>query len=162
MNKELEMDVDFSRLNAEGKQAEILLNETYPFIIGDKEYQIGALVPYTSWKISLAINKIQKAEATIDGMLGALGANIPLLAEVIALAVLNDPDKFGAELDELKMALLRSKDYRNWFDIVRIIFEKLDFGFFFLITRQIEQLSTMTKKMTKEQQKLLAPQLSLG
>lgn len=146
------MEQEGLKLMAEGKQAEILTNEPTYITIGDKEYAITALVPNTQWKISLLINKMQKAESSIEGILGAMGTNIPVLAEIIALAIINDETRFKAELEELKHELLMSQDYHQWFDIVRIIFEKLDFGFFFLITKQIEQLSTMARKMTKEEQ----------
>jgi hypothetical protein len=148
------------RLEAEGRQAEALINEPTIVLIGGKEYGIRAFSPYISWLISSKINKIQKAETNIESLIGVLANNIPILAEVIAIAILNDKDRIEKELEELKTELLLSNDYYKWLEYVKIIFEKIDFSFFFLITRQIEQLSTMAKKMTKQQHELLMQQRS--
>lgn len=153
---------DEIRLNAELKQAEVLLNSPTKITIGGKDYMITAMCPWVSWRLSASINSVQRAEATIDSLIGALANNIPVLAEVIAIAILNDKQRIETELEDLKMELLLSKDYYCWMDAIKIIFEKIDFGFFFLITKQIEQLSTMATKMTKEQHELLMQKRSLA
>lgn len=128
--------------------ADIILNNKDSVCIGGNTYLIGALRYYTKWKISDLITKMELADESIVTLIEAMGKNIPVMAEIISLAILNDRACIEDEekLSSLKYKIMDSSDGMEWGDALNIVFSKLDTGFFFGLTEMIKELNSMNSK----------------
>jgi len=125
-----------------------IINDTKDIIsIGGNDYAIGALRYYTKWRISSLITKIELSDTNIINLVEAMALNVPLMAEILALAIVNDRVKIErGEAEEIKWALTDSAENMEWGLALRTIFSKLDTGFFFGLTEMVRELNGLNDK----------------
>lgn len=121
------------------------------------EWEIRGLKPGTQWKIAEEACKIVKNENMAMGdVIKQFAVNMPAVAKVIALALLNDKEKIEHDLQRVYDALLWG-DYelRDWATILFEILGMIDVDFFLASTDAVKTIRTMTleRKMTMEELK---------
>lgn len=121
-----------------------LMNDTPITVsLGNKTCKITALKPGTQWLIAEEACKIIKGEnLSMGDVIKEFSTNLPCVARVIALAILNDKDRINGEeyntvLDTL---LWGDSDMRDWTMIIVEILNLIDVDFFFASTNAIQTI----------------------
>lgn len=105
----------------------VKLNET-------EEWKITALKPAVKWRIAEVARKIKETSSDTESVLLEMANSMPLLAEALTLALLNDKDRI--ESDEYKQVyelLMWETDDRNWGNLFLEVLGLLDIDFFLRI-----------------------------
>lgn len=129
----------------------VKLNET-------KEWKITALKPAVKWRIAEVARKIKESNSDTESVLMEMANSMPLLAEVLTLALLNDKERI--ESDEFKQIyemLMWETDDKNWGNLFLEVLGLLDVDFFFTNIElvQIFQKMTTERKLKMEEQRQL-------
>ncbi|HPT40449.1 MAG TPA: hypothetical protein PLQ44_02500 [Candidatus Paceibacterota bacterium] len=129
----------------------VKLNET-------EEWKITALKPAVKWRIAEVARKIKESNSDTESVLMEMANSMPLLAEVLTLALLNDKDRI--ESDEFKQIyemLMWETDDKNWGNLFLEVLGLLDVDFFFTNIElvQIFQKMTTERKLKMEEQRQL-------
>ena len=96
-------------LKNKARLAEVVLNKKDTVSIAGENFGIGALSYYTKWMISDLITKMELEDDNIVTLVQAMSVNIPVMAEILALAILNSREQIESDaLDELKFKILDS------------------------------------------------------
>lgn len=129
-----------------------IMNDT-PTVVKLKgtEWRIRALKPGTQWLIAEEACKIAKGEnLSMGDVIKEFATNIPAVARVITLALLNDKeringDEYQAVYDQL---LWGDYDIKDWAELLVDILNLLDVDFFFASTNVIATVrqQTLTRK----------------
>ena len=133
----------------------VKLNET-------KEWAITALKPAVKWRIAEVARKIKESNNDVESVLLEMANSMPLLAEAITLALLNDKDRI--ESDEFKQVydlLMWETDDKNWGGLFLEILGLLDIDFFFTnieLVMIFQKMTTERKIKIAEQKQLLQGQ----
>lgn len=134
-------------LKNKARLAEVVLNKKDTVSIAGENFGIGALSYYTKWMISDLITKMELEDDNIVTLVQAMSVNIPVMAEILALAILNSREQIESDaLDELKFKILDSTNGVEWANALQVIFSKLDTGFFFGLTEMVKGLNSMNNK----------------
>lgn len=135
-----------------------VMNDTPTLIkLKGTEFEIKALKPGTQWLIAEEACKIIKQEKMSMGdVIKELAGNLPSVAKIITLAVLNDKERIRNEYDKVYDTMMWG-DYsqRDWLYLLVEIMKLLDVDFFFASTNLIETLrhQTLSRKTMMEEQK---------
>lgn len=133
-------------LENKNRLAEIVTDSKTIVKVGDKEYPMGALTYYAKWEISKRITSLELSEANITTLIEAMAVNIPLLAEILAIAILRDRESIDKGLNDLKNDIMDVADELEWHTIISEIIRLLDVGFFFTLTEMIKAINSMNSK----------------
>lgn len=133
-------------LENKNRLAEIVTDSKTIVKVGDKEYPMGALTYYAKWEISKRITSLELSEANITTLIEAMAVNIPLLAEILAIAILRDRESIDKSLNDLKNDIMDVADELEWHTIISEIIRLLDVGFFFTLTEMIKAINSMNSK----------------
>lgn len=125
-----------------------IMNDT-PTVVKLKgtEWRIRALKPGTQWLIAEEACKIAKGEnLSMGDVIKEFATNIPAVARVITLALLNDKeringDEYQAVYDQL---LWGDYDIKDWAELLVDILNLLDVDFFFASTNVIATVRQQT------------------
>lgn len=122
------------------------------------EWEIRGLKPAVQWMIAEEACKIVKGEKQAMGdVIREFANNLPSVAKVITLALLNDKwrieDKgwFQKVYDELMWG---DYEIRDWAVLLAEILKMIDMDFFFESTNVVQMIRKMTldRKMTRKEQ----------
>lgn len=133
----------------------VKLNET-------EEWKITALKPAVKWRIAEVARKIKETSSDTESVLLEMANSMPLLAEALTLALLNDKDRI--ESDEYKQVyelLMWETDDRNWGNLFLEVLGLLDIDFFFTnieLVQIFQKMTTERKTKLAEQRQLLQGQ----
>ena len=111
--------------------------------LGSTEWKIRALKPGTQWMIAEeACNIIKKEKLSMGDVIKEFSANIPSVAKVITLALLNDKNKIhGKEYQQVYDQLLWGDyDIKDWATLLVEILNLIDVDFFFASTNVIQTI----------------------
>lgn len=119
--------------------------------LGGTEWKIRALKPGTQWMIAEeACNIIKKEKLSMGDVIKEFSANIPSVAKVITLALLNDKNKIhGKEYQQVYDQLLWGDyDIKDWATLLVEILNLIDVDFFFASTNVIQTIRSqaLTRK----------------
>lgn len=127
--------------------AEIMLDKKTPIVLGGKTYEIGALTYYAKWLISDRITQMELENSELTNLIQCMAADIPLMAECIAIGILVKRERIERELNNLKFELMDNiVDGEEWIKAITTIFAKLDCGFFFGVTEMVRAINSMNDK----------------
>lgn len=119
--------------------------------LGGTEWKIRALKPGTQWMIAEeACNIIKKEKLSMGDVIKEFSTNIPSVAKVITLALLNDKNKIqGKEYQQVYDQLLWGDyDIKDWATLLVEILNLIDVDFFFASTNVIQTIRSqaLTRK----------------
>ena len=119
--------------------------------LGSTEWKIRALKPGTQWMIAEeACNIIKKEKLSMGDVIKEFSTNIPSVAKVITLALLNDKNKIhGKEYQQVYDQLLWGDyDIKDWATLLVEILNLIDVDFFFASTNVIQTIRSqaLTRK----------------
>lgn len=141
-----------------------LMNDTPTLVkLAGTVWEIHALKPGTQWLIAEEACKILKNEnMSMGDVIRQFAVNMPSVARVVTLALLNDKRKiYGAEYalvyDQLMWGEYKLKD---WAQLLFEILNLIDVDFFFASTDVIATVrqTTLNRKMTAQEQKSSRPE----
>jgi hypothetical protein len=144
MSKKILTEKD--HLENKARLAEIVTDEKTIVKVGDNEYEIGALTYYAKWQISSRITKLELADAQLSTLIQSMAVNLPLLAEILGIAILRDRQKIETGLDGLKWDIMDCANTLDWHNLLITIIKKLDTGFFFTLTELVRGINSMNDK----------------
>lgn len=134
-----------------------ILNDS-PTIVKLKgtEWRIHALKPGTQWLIAEEACKIIKGENLAMGdVIKEFATNMPSVARVITLALLNDKERiYGEEYQKIyDLVLWGDYELRDWAGLLVEILNLIDVDFFFASTNAIATVrqQTLTRKMQAQE-----------
>lgn len=119
--------------------------------LGGTEWKIRALKPGTQWMIAEeACNIIKKEKLSMGDVIKEFSNNIPSVAKIITLALLNDKNKIhGKEYQQVYDQLLWGDyDIKDWATLLVEILNLIDVDFFFASTNVIQTIRSqaLTRK----------------
>ncbi len=125
-----------------------IMNDT-PTIVKLKgtEWQIRALKPGTQWLIAEEACKIvQKESLAMGDVIKEFASNLPSVARVLTLALLNDKDRINSEEYSEVYDNLLWGDFtmENWVTLLVEILNLIDVDFFFASTSVIQTVRKQT------------------
>lgn len=139
--------------------------------MGDTEFAITALKPGTQWLIAEEACKIAKnEEGNYMDMIKLFALNIPSVAKVLTLAILNDKDrifsdfrnrKYSEEFNAVYETILFNTDKSHWIGLLVEVMNMLSMDYFFDSTNAIAMIREMAlgrKKMKEERERSLVAQ----
>lgn len=140
-----------------------ILNDTPVVVkVGDDAFKIRGLKPGTQWLIAEEACKIVREENMAMGdVIKQFAKNLPSVARVITLAILNDKDRIeGEEYKELYARIMWGDfDLQKWAEVLFAVLNLIDVNFFYASTGAIQTVRTMTldRKTTMAEQGLSTP-----
>lgn len=148
MAKEKKVLTEREHLINKARLSEVVNNTKTPLVIGGKTYHIGALTYYAKWRISDLITRLELEDDSITTLIQAMAKNVPLMAEILAIAIIVERRVLedGVSLEKLKWELTECADDMEWGNALKVIFDKLDTGFFFGLTEMVRMLNGMNDK----------------
>lgn len=142
--------------------------------LGNTEFAITGLKPGTQRLIAEESCKIVKAEkANFKDVIKQFSINVPTVARIIVLAILNDKDRiykdyknkiYSDEYDAMVDTMLWETDVKDWLNLLVEIMEMLSLDYFFDTTNAIGMIREMAlgRKMKMEEQKSSLVAQSMG
>lgn len=134
-----------------------LMNDTPTIVkLNGTEWQIHALKPGTQWLVAEEACKMVKGEnLSMGDVIKEFASNLPSVARVITLALLNDKERiYGAEYEQVYDQLMWGDyDIKDWAGLLVEILNLLDVDFFFASTNVIatvRQQTLMRKSQARE------------
>lgn len=165
---------DETSLSSQERLIEIMNDSPRIRSFDGTEWEIRALKPGVQWLICQEAIKIQKAEsANYSDVIRQFAVNIPSVAKVITLGLLNDRQRifangkdgaFSKEYEDTYYTVLYDTSQASWMGLLVEMIEMLDVEVFFSITSSIQILRqrTLERKMTAEEQKRLSQERNSG
>lgn len=159
---------DETSLSSQERLIEIMNDSPRIRSFDGTRWEIRALKPGVQWLICQEAVKIQKAEsASYSDVIKQFAVNIPSVAKVITLGLLNDRQRifangrdgaFSKEFDDTYYTILYDTSQASWMGLLVEIIEMLDVEVFFSITSSIQILRqrTLERKLTVEEQRQLS------
>ena len=123
------------------------------------QWEIRALKPGTQWMIAdEACKMVKKENLSMGDVIKEFASNLPSVAKVITLALLNDKDRINSDEYQKVYDQLLWGDYdiRDWATLLVEILNLLNVDFFFASTNVIQTVRNQT--LTRKRQ---AAELSL-
>lgn len=119
-----------------------IMNDTPTIVkLGGTEWEIRALKPGTQWLIAEeACKMVKKEQMSMGDVVKEFALNLPSVARVITLALLNDKDRIYSEEYQRVYDQLLWGDYatKDWVTLLVEILNLLDVDFFFASTNVIQ------------------------
>lgn len=138
---------------AMARLAQIMNNSPTIVKLQGTEWQITALKPGTQWLIAEEACKIVKGEnLSMGDVIKEFATNLPSVAKVITLAILNDKDRIYSEEYQNVYDLLLWGDYdiKDWATLLVEILNLLDVDFFFASTNVIQTVRSQALGRKKQ------------
>lgn len=136
------------------KLANVMTNAPTLVKLANSGWEITALKPAVQWLIAKEACDIKKVEnATFGDILGNLAMNIPSVARIITLALLNDKERIEKEYQSVYDTIMWEGSPSEWANLLYEVLKMQDIEFFFASTQMIDEIRKMTlqrKKMTEE------------
>lgn len=138
------------------------------------KWELRALKPGTQWLIAQEAISIQKEEsANFADVVKQFAVNVPSVAKVITLGLLNDRRRifangkdgaFSEEYEQTYNTIMWDTSQEGWLALLVEVINMLDIEVFFSITSSIQILRQrlLERKTTMEEQKALSPAPSGG
>lgn len=158
---------DPTPLEAQERLIEIMNDSPRLRSFDGTEWEIRALKPGVQWLIAQEAVKIQKAEtANMSDVVRQFAENVPAVAKVLTLALLNDRKRifangmggpYSEEFKDTYSTILYDTTQAGWISMLVEVISMLDVEVFFSITSSIQILRQrlLERKMTAEEQKRL-------
>ena len=141
-----------------------IMNDTPTIVrLQGTEWEIKALKPGTQWMIAEEACKIVKGEnLSMGDVIKEFAVNLPTVAKVITLALLNDKDRINSdEYQQIYDQLLWGDyDIKDWATLLVEILNLLDVDFFFARTNVIQNVRNQALKSKKQVAELCLPERS--
>lgn len=121
--------------------------------LGKTEWKITALKPGTQWLIAEEACKIVKGEnLSMGDVIKEFAVNLPSVARVITLALLNDKERINSEEYQDVFDLLMWGDYdvKDWATLLVEILNLIDVDFFFASTNVIQTVRSQALGRKKQ------------
>lgn len=158
-------------LEAMERLAQIMNDSPTIAKMGKTEFPITALKPGTQWLIAEESCKIQKAEkGNMVDIIKQYSVNLPSVAHVIVLAILNDKDRifsdykrkiYSEEYEAVRDTIMWNTNQKYWIGLLVEIMNMLSMDYFFESTNAITMIREMAlgiKTRMDEQKSLSAEQ----
>jgi hypothetical protein len=146
-------------LSDEAMEALVRLMNDSPTVkkLHGTEWEIHALKPGAQWLIAEEACKIVKKEKMSMGdVIKEMAGNIPSVARILTIALLNDKDRINSDEYNKVYDTLLWGDYRqrDWAELLFEIIKLMEVDFFFANTNAVQTLreTTLGRKMTEEEQ----------
>lgn len=166
-NKKPRLATDPTPLEAQERLIEIMNDSPRRKSFDGTEWEIRALKPGTQWLIAQEAVKIQKAESEkVSDIIAQFAVNIPSVAKVLTLALLNDRRRifangrdgaFSEEYQDTYSTILYDTSQAGWLGLLVEVIDMLDVEVFFVTTSSIQILRRrlLERKMTADEQRRL-------
>lgn len=108
-------------------------------------------------KEACTINKVENA--SMGDVLKSFDGNLPSVARIITLALLNDKERIAKDYDKVYDTIMWESEIHDWAKLLFEVLNLLDVSFFFQITDATQTLRQMSlqRKTTMEEAKKLSP-----
>ena len=161
-------------LEAQERLIEIMNDSPRLINFNGTQWELKALKPGTQWLIAQEAIKIDKGESSAMGdVLKQFAVNVPAVAKVITLGLLNDRERifangkdgaYSQEFEDTYLTILYDTQQSGWMALLFEIIQMLEVECFFSITSSIQILrqKLLGRKTTMEEQKLLLQEQNGG
>ena len=154
-------------LEAQERLIEIMNDSPRLVDFNGTPWEIRALKPGTQWLIAQEAVKIDKgASSSMGDVIKQFAVNVPAVAKVITLGLLNDRERifangkdgaYSQEFEDTYLTIMYDTQQSGWMSLLFEIIQMLEVECFFSITSSIQILRQrlLERKTTMEEQKLL-------
>lgn len=145
--------------------AQLMNNSPSLVTLKGTEWQICALKPGTQWQIAEeACKMIKKEKLSMGDVIKEFSANVPSVARVITLALLNDKDRiYGDEYQTVfDLLMWGNLNMDNWITLLVEIMNLLDVDFFFASTNAVQTFRNQALGRKTQAAELYHPEQSTG
>ena len=161
-------------LDAQERLIEIMNDSPRLVNFDGTQWEVKALKPGTQWLIAQEAIQIDKGESSAMGdVLKQFAINVPAVAKVITLGLLNDRERifangkdgaYSQEFEDTYLTILYDTQQSGWMALLFEIIQMLEVESFFSITISIQILrqKLLGRKTTMEEQKLLLQEQNGG
>lgn len=143
-----------------------IMNDTPTIVrLQGTEWEIKALKPGTQWMIAEEACKIVKDEnLSMGDVIKEFAVNLPSVAKVITLALLNDKDRINSDEYQQVYDQLLWGDYdiKDWATLLVEILNLLDVDFFFASTNVIQTVRNQALTRKTQAAELCLQERSMG
>lgn len=145
--------------------AQLMSNSPSLVTLGGTEWKICGLKPGTQWLIAEEACKIIKKEKLSMGdVIKEFASNLPSVARVITLALLNDKNRIYSEEYQSVFDLLMwgNLNMDNWVTLLVEILNLLDVDFFFASTSAVQTFRNQALGRKTQAAELYRPEQNTG
>lgn len=131
----------------------VMTNEPSIVKLAKADWKITALKPAVQWEIAkeaCAINKVEKA--TFGDIIKGLAGNIPSVARIITLALLNDKERIEKEYKKVYETIMWESKPSEWANLLYEILNLQDIEFFFATMQTIDMFRKITLQRVKKKE----------
>lgn len=143
-----------------------IMNDTPTIVrLQGTEWEIKALKPGTQWMIAEEACKIVKSEnLSMGDVIKEFAVNLPSVAKVITLALLNDKNRINSDEYQQVYDQLLWGDYdiKDWATLLVEILNLLDVDFFFASTNVIQTVRNQALMRKTQAAELCLQERSMG
>lgn len=135
----------YTELESMMRLAEIMNDSAREVTLGKKTFKLKALRAGTEWLVAEEACKIAKAGDSYGDIIKQFAANIPSVARVLCLIILNDKEKIeGDEYQALFDYIMWEVPKDEWMEVLVECMQMLDLSAFFLHIQVIDNFRQMT------------------
>lgn len=145
--------------------AQLMNNSPSLITLGGTEWEIKALKPGTQWQIAEeACKMIKKEKMSMGDVIKEFASNLPSVARVITLALLNDKERIYSNEYQTVFDLLiwGNLNMDNWITLLVEIMNLLDVDFFFASTNAVQTFRNQALGRKTQAAELYHPEQSTG
>lgn len=145
--------------------AQLMSNSPSLVTLGGTEWRICALKPGTQWLIAEESCKmIKKEKLSMGDVIKEFASNLPSVARVITLALLNDKERIYSEEYQKVFDLLMwgNLNMDNWVTLIVEILNLLDVDFFFASTNAVQTFRNQALGRKTQAAELYHPEQNTG
>lgn len=145
--------------------AQLMNNSPSLITLGGTEWEIKALKPGTQWQIAEeACKMIKKEKMSMGDVIKEFASNLPSVARVITLALLNDKERIYSNEYQTVFDLLMwgNLNMDNWITLLVEIMNLLDVDFFFASTNAVQTFRNQALERKTQAAELYHPEQSTG
>lgn len=150
---------------AMARLAKLMSNSPSLLALGGTEWEIRALKPGTQWQIAEeACKMIKKEKMSMGDVIKEFASNLPSVARVITLALLNDKERIYSDEYQTVFDLLMwgNLNMDNWITLIVEILNLLDVDFFFASTNAVQTFRNQALGRKTQAAELYHPEQSTG
>lgn len=151
---ETKKELDFDAME---RLAKVMNDSPTILKLGKNSFEIKALKPGTQWLIAEEAMKMKRNETDSFGdIIKEFAKNIPSVARVVTLAILNDKEKInGEDYNKVYETIMWDTELKDWVTLLVEILQMLSLDYFFDSTNVITMIREMAlgRKTKMEEQK---------
>lgn len=150
---------------AMARLAQLMSNSPSLISLGGTEWEIRALKPGTQWQIAEeACKMIKKEKMSMGDVIKEFASNLPSVARVITLALLNDKERiYGDEYQTVfDLLMWGNLNMDNWITLIVEILNLLDVDFFFASTNAVQTFRNQALGRKTQAAELYHPEQNTG